>query len=117
MDHRRRSVRRKPIPISSKDQRNRRLRPKEPQTDDRQVRLSGVRREPTGVARPRPEPRIPEELAPREFKTAQERRQALTGAAVRTWDKWGPVATPAPILILGPLPKESGARPSPSALT
>ena len=36
---------------------------------------------------------------------ARERRQALTGAAVRTRDKWGPVATPAPILVLGTCPR------------
>ena len=66
-DHRGRSVRRKPIPLSSKALRNRRLRPKEPQTDNWQVRLTAIRREPTEVARPRPEPRTPEELAPEAF--------------------------------------------------
>ena len=45
-----------------------------------------------------------------EFKTARERRQALTGAAVRTRDKWGPVATPAPILIPGPSRERPGPR-------
>lgn len=47
--------------------RNRRLRPTEPQTGNRQVRLTGARWEPTGVARPRPEPRTPRELALMEF--------------------------------------------------
>jgi hypothetical protein len=60
-------VRRKPIPLSSKGQRNRRLRPKEPQTSKCQVRLKTARREPTGVARPRPEPRTPEKLASKAF--------------------------------------------------
>jgi hypothetical protein len=36
-------------------------------TGNRQVRLKGARREPTGVVRPRPEPRTPRELALMEF--------------------------------------------------
>ena len=60
-------MRRKPIPLSSKVRRNRRLRPKEPKTSKCQVRLKTTRWEPTGVARPRPEPRTPKELAPMEF--------------------------------------------------
>ena len=47
--------------------RDRRLRPEEPRTGNHQVRLTGARREPTEVARPRPEPRTPEELAPEAF--------------------------------------------------
>jgi hypothetical protein len=71
-------------------------------TGNRQVRLKGARREPTGVARPRPEPETPQGACSHGVRPAWERRQALTGAAVRTRDKWGLMATSAPILIPGP---------------